>query len=80
MFGYFIFTETPEWQTYLGTAVIVLSGIYILKREATSDASENTPVMKTRTRAGHVMSVRVGHMLRRQRRRDAQAAEDVTNK
>jgi drug/metabolite transporter (DMT)-like permease len=80
VFGYFIFTETPEWQTYLGTAVIVLSGIYILKREATSDASENTPVMKTRTRAGHVMSVRVGHMLRRQRRRDAQAAEDVTNK
>ena len=80
VFGYFIFTETPERQTYLGTAVIVLSGIYILKREATSDASENTPVMKTRTRAGHVMSVRVGHMLRRQRRRDAQAAEDVANK
>ena len=80
LFGFFIFAETPEWQTYLGTAVIVLSGIYILKREATSDASENTPVLKTRTRAGHVMSVRVGHMLRRQRRRDALAAEDRANK
>jgi len=80
VFGYLIFNETPEWQTYLGTAVIVLSGIYILKREATSNASENTPVMKTRTRAGHVMSVRVGHMLRRQRRRAAQAANDAAHR
>lgn len=69
LFGIFIFSEYPEWQTYLGTAVIALSGAYILRREASGDVSQNTPVLKTRTRAGHTMSLRVGHILRRRRKR-----------
>jgi drug/metabolite transporter (DMT)-like permease len=70
LFGIFIFAEYPAWQTYLGTAVIVLSGAYILRREASGGASENTPVLKTRTRAGHAMTLRVGNILRGRRRRD----------
>jgi hypothetical protein len=50
--------------------VIVLSGAYILRREASGDASENTPVLKTRTRAGHAMTLRVGHILRGRRKRN----------
>jgi drug/metabolite transporter (DMT)-like permease len=69
LFGIFIFSEYPAWQTYLGTAVIVLSGAYILRREASGEASENTPVLKTRTRAGHAMTLRVGHVLRGRRKR-----------
>jgi drug/metabolite transporter (DMT)-like permease len=69
LFGIFIFSEYPAWQTYLGIAVIVLSGAYILRREASGEASENTPVLKTRTRAGHAMTLRVGHVLRGRRKR-----------
>jgi drug/metabolite transporter (DMT)-like permease len=69
LFGIFIFSEYPAWQTYFGTAVIVLSGAYILRREASGEASENTPVLKTRTRAGHAMTLRVGHVLRGRRKR-----------
>lgn len=67
LFGILIFSEYPEWQTYLGTGVIVLSGLYILRREASGEASQNTPVLKTRTRSGHTMALRVGHILRKQR-------------
>jgi len=67
LFGALLFDEYPEWQTYLGTAVIILSGLYILKREATGDVSRNTPVLKTRTRMGHPLTLRVGGMLRRMR-------------
>lgn len=70
VFGIFIFQEYPTWPTYLGTAVIALSGFYILRREATSAASSTTPVSKTRTRIGHVMALRVGDMLRRNQGRD----------
>lgn len=65
MFGAVLFGEYPEWPTYLGAAVIALSGLYILKREATADVSRNTPVLETRTQAGHSSGLRVGQMTRR---------------
>ena len=68
LFGILLFGEYPEWQTYAGMAVIVLSGLYILKREATGDVSRNTPVLETRTRPGHGLTLRVGHFLRREDR------------
>ena len=68
LFGILLFDEYPSWPTYVGTAVIVLSGLYILKREATDDVSSTTPVLKTRTRPGHVNTLRVGHILRRRRK------------
>ena len=67
IFGILIFNEYPEWQTYLGTAVIAMSGFYILRREATGNVSSNTPVSKTRTRIGHTMAMRVGDALRKRR-------------
>lgn len=67
LFGVFLFEEYPVWQTYLGTAVIAASGLYILKREATSDVSRNTPVLETRTRMGHSLTLRVSAMMRRMR-------------
>jgi drug/metabolite transporter (DMT)-like permease len=67
IFGILIFNEYPVWQTYVGTAVIALSGFYILRREATGNVSTNTPVSKTRTRIGHTMAMRVGDALRGRR-------------
>jgi len=69
LFGALFFNEYPEWQTYVGTAIIALSGIYILKREATGDVSKNTPVLKTRTRIGLSTGMRVGSILRRRRKK-----------
>lgn len=59
LFGIVLFGEWPVWQTYLGVAVIVASGIYILKREATHDVSRTTPVLSTKTRMGHTLALRV---------------------
>ncbi len=50
IFGYFIFEEAPATATILGAAVIIASGLYIVLRESRSDASENAPVLRTRTR------------------------------
>ena len=69
VFGALLFEEYPDWQTYAGTAVIVLSGIYILKREATGRVSRNKPVLMTRTRLGHSTGLRVGSILRRRGRK-----------
>ena len=67
LFGIFLFDEYPAWQTYVGISVIACSGAYILKRESISEVSQNTPVLKTRTRMGHPVAMRVGVILRRMR-------------
>ena len=59
VFGVLLFDEFPEWQTFLGIAVIILSGAYILKREKTGDVSRTTPVLETRTRMGDSAGLRV---------------------
>lgn len=68
-YGALLFGEYPDWQTYAGAAVIMLSGAYILKREATRNVSPTTPVLETRTRIGHPIALRVGAMLQRRRRK-----------
>ncbi len=65
VFGYFLFEETIDIWTGVGAAVIIGSGLYILLRESNSDASENTPVLRTRTRIGTPGALRISHMLRR---------------
>ncbi|WMS44606.1 DMT family transporter [Acuticoccus sp. MNP-M23] len=72
LFGVILFGEWPVWQTYLGVAIIVGSGIYILKREATQDVSRTTPVLSTKTRMGHAVALRVSSLLRL--RQDGEAA------
>lgn len=64
LFGALLFNEMPTWNTFAGAVVIVLSGIYILKREATTNVSRSTPVLSTRTRGGHAVSLRVGSMMK----------------
>ncbi len=65
VFGILLFAEYPEWHIYLGTGVIMASGLYILWRESTDSVSENTPVLRNRTRPGHVVSLRVSQLLKR---------------
>lgn len=63
LFGAVLFGEYPDWQTYAGTAVIILSGVYILKRESTRDVSQNAPVLNTRTRLGQAFGIRVSSIM-----------------
>lgn len=50
IFGYFVFDEVLGPETLIGAAIIISSGLYIVFRESTSSASENTPVLRTRSR------------------------------
>ena len=50
IYGFFFFDETIDLQTALGTGIIIASGLYIVLRESSSGASENTPVLRSRSR------------------------------
>lgn len=67
LFGALLFGEYPTTNTYVGTAIIMLSGLYILRRESTGVTSENKPVLQTRTRIGLATGWRVGAALKRDR-------------
>ncbi len=69
VYGALLFDEFPDRSTYIGTAIIIMSGIYILQREATGGGTTQSPVLKTRTRIGLPAALRVGLILRRQRNR-----------
>ena len=51
VFGLVLFDETLESQTIIGAAVIIGSGMYIVLRESKGGGSENTPVLRTRSRS-----------------------------
>lgn len=63
LFGALLFGEAPDAMTYLGAAIIIASGLYILKREASGTASRTTPVLETKTRIGLLSGLRVGAFL-----------------
>lgn len=50
LFGFLVFSETPERHTLIGAAVIIASGLYIVFRESRKNVSENTPVLRARSR------------------------------
>ena len=50
IFGFLIFDEGIDGATGLGAAIVIASGIYIVLRESRSDASQNIPVLRTRSR------------------------------
>ncbi|MEM9433357.1 MAG: DMT family transporter [Pseudomonadota bacterium] len=58
-YGFLFFGEVPDQATILGSAIIISSGLYIVFRESRSDASENTPVLRTRSRPETGTSPRV---------------------
>lgn len=51
IFGYFFFEESVDAQTLFGASIVICSGLYIVFRESSSDASENQPVLRTRGRS-----------------------------
>ncbi|MGR3563511.1 MAG: DMT family transporter [Heliomarina sp.] len=63
-YGWLFFDEWPGQTTFIGVALIIASGLYIVFREASSDASENTPVLRSRSRPGVSGSPGVGTALR----------------
>lgn len=64
-FGSVLFGETPDTTTLLGSAIIVASGLFIILREAIGGTSEQTPVLRTRSRGFSPGSFRVSSALRR---------------
>lgn len=64
-FGYFLFGETADSTTLLGSAIIVASGIFIILREAMGGTSSQTPVLRTRSRGFSPGSFRVSAVLRK---------------
>ncbi|MEP2781539.1 MAG: DMT family transporter [Pseudoruegeria sp.] len=66
IFGYVLFNEQLDRATIIGTAVIIASGLYIVFREnSDKSGSENTPVLRTRSRPSTANSLRIGPLIRR---------------
>ncbi len=63
-YGYLFFDETLAQNTILGAGIIIASGLYIVLRESRSDASENTPVLRTRSRSETATTPRVSLFMR----------------
>jgi S-adenosylmethionine uptake transporter len=49
IFGYSFFAEFPDLWTWVGAAVIIASGLYIVLRESLRGATSTTPVLRTRS-------------------------------
>ena len=50
LFGYIFFDDLPDQATFIGAAIIIASGLYIVLRESRGGGSENTPVLRTKPR------------------------------
>ncbi|PWR01899.1 EamA/RhaT family transporter [Meridianimarinicoccus roseus] len=50
LFGWLIFAEVPDLPTLLGAGIVIASGMYIVARESGARATDNQPVLSTRTR------------------------------
>ena len=70
LFGVLWFGETMDNATMIGAAIIIGSGMYIVLREGRANTSENTPVLRTRTRTETGTSLRIGPLIRARRRRE----------
>ena len=67
VFGSLLFGEQVDSMTFLGAAIIIGSGLYIVFRENAGGASSTTPVLRTRAR-GFGTSFRISPFLRRNRK------------
>lgn len=63
-FGLLFFDETIDQATAIGAGIIIASGLYIVLRESRSGASENTPVLRTRSRSETAITPRVSLFMR----------------
>lgn len=65
IFGAIFFNEYPDKYTLIGAGIVILSGLYVLVREVFTSKSENTPVLRNRSRLGTPTALRIGPLLRR---------------
>lgn len=65
IYGWFLFEESVDSWTTVGSAVIIASGIYIVLREGTPSVSRNTPVLENRSRLDTGTIPRISLWLRR---------------
>jgi drug/metabolite transporter (DMT)-like permease len=70
LFGAMFFGETPDLPTALGAAIIIASGLYIVLRESRSEATSQTPVLRTRSRFETGTTPRIGVVMRARKDRD----------
>lgn len=68
VFGALFFNETIDRNTAIGAAVIIASGLYIVLRESRGGGSDNTPVLRTRSRVETGTGPRVSQSLPREDR------------
>ena len=63
-FGFVFFGEMIDLNTAIGASIIIASGLYIVLRESRSGASENTPVLRTRSRSETGIIPRISMLVR----------------
>ncbi|WP_124109987.1 DMT family transporter [Palleronia sp. THAF1] len=63
LYGWLFFDETGDTATWIGAGIIIASGLYVVLREA-GGASENSPVLKARTRLETGTSPRIAAAIR----------------
>ena len=74
LFGALFFNEFPDQQTWVGVAVIIAAGVYVVLRESLGGRSKNTPVLRSRSRhetgtaprSSAIFKSRTGHTMRAQ--------------
>lgn len=64
IFGYVFFGETIDQPTAIGAGIIIASGMYIVLRESRVGTSQNTPVLRTRSRTDMATTPRVSLIMR----------------
>jgi len=64
VYGWLFFGESLDIWTAAGTAIIIVSGIYIVLREGTPQVSENRPVLENRSRFETGTFPRISLMMR----------------
>ena len=65
LFGFFLFGESVDRATIIGAGLIVLSGLYIVFREARLGGRSQAPVIETKSRGATAISFRVSPILAR---------------
>ena len=65
LFGALLFGEVPDRYTALGAGIIILSGVYVVFREARANVSANRPVISTRSRAATPSTPRITGIMTR---------------
>lgn len=78
VYGLIFFNEGVDMGTAIGAAIIIASGLFIVFRESRAGTSQNTPVLRTRTRIGTPSTFRISAQMTSGRARDTVAAPNKT--